>query len=327
MLQSTVISNADNFKDITMRTTLNSKKIRQSDSSQYEFNLINSSVSGNGITFDVVQSTPKSIKLTTKSESKKLRNIKILLQNTSEKPTTIKFLDSLRMAYKEDYRNMQKDTNLVNKMFTNTNTNVYNYQVLTINPIDDDIRDKWGTHFKIPGNNRNSERYLIKTVAFSDVSERNINDFAIQRKKIIRLQSDTTSSFNRYTNTYTILVLTNKGNVEANHIHIEPHEQTFQDQGDIYDAMRRDLYLFSSAIPYQSNGNGGIISHRNSQDAKTRILDYHHFLKSNDKVNYQTTSEISYAQKRKHVSELTLNLTGSNFEPKLMIMNFNTRII
>ena len=226
MLQSTVISNADNFKDITLRTTLNSKKIRQSDSSQYEFNLINSSVSGNGITFDVVQSTPKSIKLTTKSESKKLRNIKILLQNTSEKPTTIKFLDPLRMAYKEDYRNMQKDTNLVNKMFTNTETNVYNYQVRTINPIDDDIRDKWVTYFKIPGYNRNSERYLIKTNVFSDVSERNINDLAIQRKKMIRLQSDTTSSFNRYTNTYTISVLTNKDNVEDNHIHIEPHEPT-----------------------------------------------------------------------------------------------------
>ena len=186
MLQSTVISNADNFKDITMRTTLNSKKIRQSDSRQYEFNFISSSVSGNGITFDVVQSTPKSIKLTTKSESKKLRNIKILLQNTSEKPTTIKFLDPLRTAYKEDYRNMQKDTSLVNKMFTSTDTNVYNYQVRTINPIDDDTRDKWGTHFKIPGNNMNSERYLIKTDAFSDASEDKKNDFGVQRKRIIR---------------------------------------------------------------------------------------------------------------------------------------------
>ena len=77
MLQSTAIKNADNSKDITMRTTLNSKTIRQSDSSQYEFNLINSSVSGNGITFDAVQRTPKSIKLTKKRESMKLRNIKI----------------------------------------------------------------------------------------------------------------------------------------------------------------------------------------------------------------------------------------------------------
>ena len=58
MLQSTVISNADNFKDTTMRTTLNSKKIRQSDSSQYELNLINSSVSGNGITFDLLLRWP-----------------------------------------------------------------------------------------------------------------------------------------------------------------------------------------------------------------------------------------------------------------------------
>ena len=240
MLQSTAIWNADNSKDITIRPTLNSKKIRQSDSSQYESDLINASVSGNGITFDAVQSTPKSIKLTTKSESKKLRNIKILLQNTSEKPTTIKFLDPLPVAYKEDYRNMQKDTSLVNKMFTSTDTNVYNYQVRTINPIDDDTRDKWGTHFKIPGNNKNSERYLIKTGAFSDVSEDKKNDFGIQRKKIKRLQSDTTSSFNRYTTTYNISVRTNKGNVEPNHIHIEPHEHTFQDQGDINDAMQQD---------------------------------------------------------------------------------------
>ena len=325
MLQSTAVWNANNSKDLNIRNTLNSKKIRHSDSSQYESDFINASVSG--ITFDAVQSTPKSINLTTKNENKKLRNIKILLQNTSEKPTTIKFLDPLRTAYKEDYRNMQKDTNLVNKMFTNTETNVYNYQVRTINPIDDDIRDKWGTHFKIPGNNGNSERYLIKTDVFSDVSEGNLNDFAIQRKKMVRLQSDTSSSFNGYTNMYNISVLTNKGNVEANYIHIEPHEHTFQDQGDIYDDMRRDLYLFSSAIPYQPNSNGGIISHENSQDAKTRILDYHHFLKINDKVNYQTTSEISYAQINKHVSELRLNPTGSNFEPKFIIMNLKTRII
>ena len=60
-----------------MRTTLNSKKIRQSDSSQYEFNLINSSVSGKGITLNAVQDTPKSIKLTTKKkqETKKHKNI------------------------------------------------------------------------------------------------------------------------------------------------------------------------------------------------------------------------------------------------------------
>ena len=325
MLQSTVISNADNFKDITMRITLTSKKIRQSDSSQYELNLMNSSVSGNGITFDVVQSTPKSIKLTTKSESKKLRNIKILLQNTSEKPTTIKFLDPLRTAYKEDYRNMQKDTSLVNKMFTSTDTNVYNYQVRTINPIDDDTRNKWGTHMKIPGNN--SERYLIKTDAFSDVSEDKKNDFGIQRKKIIRLQSDTTSSPNRYTKEYNISVLTKKRNVEINHIHIEPNEHTFEDQGDISLAMQQDSYLPSSDIHYQPDSNGGIITHRNLQAAKTRIFDYHHLLKGNDKVNYQKTSEISYAQISKHVPEVRLNPTGRNLLPKFLRMNFRTRII
>ena len=319
MLQSTAVWNANNSKDLNIRNTLNSKKIRHSDSSQYESDFINASVSG--ITFDAVQSTPKSINLTTKNENKKLRNIKILLQNTSEKPTTIKFLDPLRTAYKEDYRNMQKDTSLVNKMFTSTDTNVYNYQVRTINPIDDDTRDKWGTHFKIPGNNMNSERYLIKTDAFSDASEDKKNDFGVQRKRIIRLQSDTTSSFNRYTNTYTISVLTNKDNVEDNHIHIEPHEPTIQDQGGVYDAIQQDSYLFSSAIPYQPNSNGGIIFHIYSQDAKTRILDYYHFLKSNDKVNYQTTSEISHAQISKHVSELRLNPTGSNLEPKFIIIN------
>ena len=98
MLQSTAIKNADNSKDITIATTLKGKRIHQSGSSQYESDLINASMSGNGITFDAVQRTPKSINLTTKSEGKKLRNIKILLQNTSEKPTTIKFLDPLRLA-------------------------------------------------------------------------------------------------------------------------------------------------------------------------------------------------------------------------------------
>ena len=101
---------------------------------------------------------------------------------------------------------------------------------------------------------------------------------------------------------------------------IEPHEHTFQ---DIYDGRQRDSYLPSSAIPYQPNSNCDIISHINSQAAKTRIPDYHHFLKSKDKVNYQPTSEISYAQISKHVSELRLNPTGSNFEHKFMIVNFN----
>ena len=140
---------------------------------------------------------------------------------------------------------------------------------------------------------------------------------------MIRLQSDTSYSFNRYTNTYNISVPTNKGNVEANLFHIEPHEHTFQDRGDIYDDRQRDSYLPSSAIPYQPNSNCDIISHINSQAAKTRIPDYHHFLKSKDKVNYQPTSEISYAQISKHVSELRLNPTGSNFEHKFMIVNFN----
>ena len=322
MLQSTAVWNANNSKDLNMRNTLNSKKIRHSDSSQYKSDFINASVSG--ITFDAVQSTPKSINLTTNNENKKLRNIKILLQNTSEKPTTIKFLDPLRTAYKEDYRNMQKDTSLVNKMFTSTDTNVYNYQVRTINPIDDDTRDKWGTHFKIPGNNMNSERYLIKTDAFSDASEDKKNDFGVQRKRIIRLQSDTTSSFNRFTKAHSISVLTNKGNVEASHIHIKPDEHTFEDQGDINDAMQQDSYLFSSDIPYRTNMNGGIISNRNLQAAKTRIFDYHHLLKGNDKVNYQPTSEISYAQISKHVPEVRLNPTGRNLLPKFLRMNFRT---
>ena len=323
MLQSTAVWNANNSKDLNIRNTLNSKKIRHSDSSQYESDFINASVSG--ITFDAVQSTPKSINLTTKNENKKLRNIKILLQNTSEKPTTIKFLDPLRTAYKEDYRNMQKDTILVNKMFTSTDTNVYNYQVRTINPIDDDTRDKWGTHFKIPGNNKNSERYLIKTDAFSDLSEDKKNDFGLRRKKIVRLQSDTTSSPNRYLKADSISDLTNKGNVEDSHIHIEPPEHTFPDQGDINDAMQQDSYMFSSDIPYRTNRNGGIISHRNSQAAKTRIFDYHHILNGNDKVNYQLTSEISYAQISKHVSELRLNQTGSNLVPKFLIIDFKTK--
>ena len=324
MLQSTAVWNANNSKDLNIRNTLNSKKIRHSDSSQYESDFINASVSG--ITFDAVQSTPKSINLTTKNENKKLRNIKILLQNTSEKPTTIKFLDPLRTAYKEDYRNMQKDTSLVNKMFTSTDTNVYNYQVRTRNPIDDDTRDKWGTHFKIPGNTRNAERYLIKKDAFSDVSEDKTNDFGIQRKKIIRLQSDTTSSPNRYTKEYNISVLTKKRNVEINHIHIEPNEHTFEDQGDISLAMQQDSYLPSSDIHYQPDSNGGIITHRNLQAAKTRISDYHHLLKGNDKVNYQPTSEISYAQISKHVPEVRLNPTGRNLLPKFLRMNFRTRI-
>ena len=69
------------------------------------------------------------------------------------------------------------------------------------------------------------------------------------------------------------------------------------------------------------------ISHRNSQAAKTRIFDYHHFLKSNDKVNYQLTSEISYAQISKHVSELRLNQTGSNLVPKFLIIDFKTKLL
>ena len=138
------------------------------------------------------------------------------------------------------------------------------------------------------------------------------------------MQSDTTSSFNRFTKAHSISVLTNKGNVEASHIHIKPDEHTFEDQGDINDAMQQDSYLFSSDIPYRTNMNGGIISHRNLQAAKTRIFDYHHLLKGNDKVNYQKTSEISYAQISKHVPEVRLNPTGRNLLPKFLRMNFRT---